>query len=299
MPTTADPGSRTDWTVAKVLAWATDDFRTRGLDSPRLDAELLLSHVLGVDRVKLILDAPRVLSPAELGAYRALIQRRRRREPVAYIRGEREFYGIPMRVDSRVLVPRPDTETLVEVALERTAPVNLDGELLDLCTGSGCVAIAYSRRRPTWRATGIDISSDAIDVARENAERAGAVPGVRFLVSDLDARLAEDARFDLVTANPPYIPTAEIERIDADVRDFEPRIALDGGSDGLDVVRRVVGVAARRLRQGGVFALEVGAGQAPVAEALFTDAGFVDVRRNADYGGHERVVSGELPKQPG
>jgi release factor glutamine methyltransferase len=295
MPGTADPAPRAEWTVAKVLAWATEDFRSRGLDSPRLDAELLLAHVLGVDRIRLILDSPRVLSGEELAAYRALIQRRRRREPVAYIRGEREFYGLSIRVDPRVLVPRPDTETLVEVALDRTADANLDGELLDLCTGSGCVAIAFSRRRPTWRVTGLDISSDALAVARENAERAGAVPGVRFLTGDLDEPLTADAKFDLVTANPPYIPTAEIERVDADVRDFEPRIALDGGLDGLDVVRRVVNVARRRLRPGGVLAVEVGAGQAPAAEALLSEAGFVEARRNADYGGHERVVSGKVP----
>lgn len=290
----ADRGSRSDWTVARVLAWAADDFRARGIDSPRLDAELLLGHVLGVDRVRLILESPRMLSAAELASYRELIQRRRRREPIAYIRGEREFYGLPIKVDRRVLVPRPDTETLVEVALERTARVNLDGDLLDLCTGSGCVAVAFSRRRPTWRAIGVDISEDAVDVARENAERAGAVLGVSFLVGDLDASLPKDARFDLVTANPPYIPSADIETLDADVRDFEPRIALDGGADGLDVVRRVVAVAAGRLRPAGVVAIEVGAGQAPAVEALLAARGFANIQRAADYGGHERVVSGEL-----
>jgi release factor glutamine methyltransferase len=143
--------------------------------------------------------------------------------------------------------------------------------------------------------TGVDISSDALAVARENAERTGAVPGVRFLAGDLDEPLTADAKFDLVTANPPYIPTAEIERVDADVRDFEPRIALDGGPDGLDVVRRVVNVARRRLRPGGVLAVEVGAGQAPAAEALLLQASFAEIRRNADYGGHERVVSGKVP----
>lgn len=295
MSQSADRGSRSDWTVARVLAWAADDFRARGIESPRLDAELLLALVLGVDRVRLILESPRILSAAELASYRELIQRRRRREPIAYIRGEREFYGLPMKVDRRVLVPRPDTETLVEVALERTARVHLDGDLLDLCTGSGCVAVAFSRRRPTWRAVGVDISEDAVDVARENAERAGAVLGVTFVVGDLDASLPNDVRFDLVTANPPYIPSAEIGALDADVRDFEPRIALDGGVDGLDVVRRVVAVAAKRLRPEGAFAIEVGAGQAPAVEALLAAQGFENIRKAVDYGGHERVVSGELP----
>jgi release factor glutamine methyltransferase len=290
----ADRGSRSDWTVARVLSWAADDFRARGIESPRLDAELLLGHVLGVDRVRLILEAPRILSAGELTAYRELIQRRRRREPIAYIRGEREFYGLPIKVDRRVLVPRPDTETLVEVALERTARVHLDGDLLDLCTGSGCVAVAFSRRRPTWRVVGIDISEDAVDVARENAERAGAVLGVSFVVGDLDVPLPSGAWFDLVTANPPYIPSGEIETLDADVRDFEPRIALDGGKDGLDVVRRVVAVAAKRLRPGGIAALEVGAGQAPAVVALLEGQGFANIQAAVDYGGHERVVSGEM-----
>lgn len=289
----ADRVSRSDWTVARVLAWATDDFRGRGMDTPRLDAELLLAEVLRIDRVRLILEAPRLLSRDELAAYRELIQRRRRREPVAYIRGEREFYGLPMKVDRRVLVPRPDTETLVEVALERTARVNLDGDLLDLCTGSGCVAVAFSRRRPTWRVVGVDISEDAVDVARDNAERVGAVPGVSFVVGDLDGPLPSAARFDLVTANPPYIPSAEIETLDADVRDFEPRIALDGGADGLDVVRRVVAVAAQRLRPAGIAAFEVGAGQAPAVQALLAEQGFSSIQTAVDYGGHERVVSGE------
>lgn len=292
MTESTDRAARSDWTVARVLAWATDDFRARGLDSPRLDAELLLGLVLGVDRVRLILESTRILEPKELGTYRELIQRRRRREPVAYIRGEREFFGLAVRVDRRVLVPRPDTETLVEVLLERTARVHLDGDLLDLCTGSGCVAIAFFRRRPTWRTTGIDVSPEAVALARENAERLGAVPGVRFLVSDLDRALPESERFDVVTANPPYIPTAEIETLDADVRDFEPRLALDGGADGLDVLRSVIAVAKRRLRPGGVAAFEVGAGQAPAVGALLSGEGFSDVRATRDYGGHERVVSG-------
>lgn len=295
MPEAADSAARASWTIARVLAWATDDFRSRGIESPRLDAELLLAHVLGVDRVRLVLEAPRHLEPNELAAYRELIQRRRKREPIAYIRGEREFYGLPMRVDRRVLVPRPDTEILVDVALERTSRVHLDGELLDLCTGSGCVALAFSHRRPTWRVTGIDISEDAVRVARDNAERLGAVPGVRFLVSDLDDALPDEAKFDLVTANPPYIASRELDTLDSDVREFEPRVALDGGADGLDTVRRVVSVAAARLRASGVVALEVGAGQAPAVAALLESSGFSTLRKTSDYGGHERVVSGEMP----
>jgi release factor glutamine methyltransferase len=278
-----------------VLAWATDDFRRRGLESPRLDAELLLGHVLGADRMRLLIDAARTLTKDELLAYRALIVRRRRAEPVAYILGAREFHGHSLRVGPSVLVPRPDTETLVEVALDRTRSAHLYGEALDLCTGSGCVAIAFARRRPTWRVTGVDISRDAVAVARANVERIGVAATTDIAEGDLDAPLAADARFDLITANPPYIPTADLATLPPDVRDHEPRLALDGGADGLDLVRRVVELARRRLRTGGLIALEIGHDQASRAAALLGAAGFTAVERRKDYGGIERVVSGFTP----
>lgn len=281
-----------EWTIARVVAWATDDFQRRGLDSPRLDAELLLSHILGVDRLRLLLDAGRTLTKPELMAYRELIVRRRRAEPIAYILGVREFYGHSLRVGPSVLVPRPDTETLVEVALDRTRSKHLYGDALDLCTGSGCVAIAFAKKRPTWRVTAVDVSGDAVAVARENVERAGATFTAHVLEGDLDAPLPEGARFDLVTANPPYIPTADLATLPADVREHEPRLALDGGADGLDLVRRVVEVARQRLRPGGVLAVEVGHDQAARASALLDRAGFASVDRRKDYGGIERVVSG-------
>ncbi|HEX7667944.1 MAG TPA: peptide chain release factor N(5)-glutamine methyltransferase [Polyangiaceae bacterium] len=295
-PTREREGAAEEWTVARVLRWATDDFRRRGLDSPRLDAELLLARVLGVERVRLIMDSERALAPRELSAFRELIQRRRRAEPIAYILGAREFFGLVFQVDRRVLVPRPDTETLVEVALRRTENAHLQGEALDLCTGSGCVALAFGTRRPTWSILGSDISPDAIAVARENAARLGGVQNTRFLVSDTDAALPNGARFDLVTANPPYIPSGDIAALGPDVRDHEPRLALDGGADGLAVVRRVLTAAHRRLRAEGLVALEIGHDQAARTAALLENAGFTDVERAKDYGGIERVVSGRLAR---
>jgi release factor glutamine methyltransferase len=286
-----------EWTVGRVITWATDDFRRRGLDSPRLDAELLLAHVLGVDRVRLFVDSARALAPRELTAFRELIQRRRRAEPIAYILGVREFFGLRFLVDKRVLVPRPDTETLVEVALERTKDAHLYGEALDVCTGSGCVALAFGARRPTWLVTGSDISADAVAVARDNAERLGGARNTRFVVSDVDAALPPDTRFDLVTGNPPYIPSGDIAALGADVRDHEPRLALDGGPDGLDVVRRVIEAARRRLRPHGLVALEVGYDQAARVATLLENAGFTDVERTKDYGGIERVVSGRQGRE--
>lgn len=280
------------WSIGRVLRWAAEDFARRGHSSPRLDAELLLGLVLGVDRIRLIMDATRPLADSELSAYRELIKRRRRGEPIAYIRGEREFYGHRFRVDARVLVPRPDTEILVEVALARTLARSLYGRALDLCTGSGCVAIAFALARRTWKVTGVDVSEPAAGLARENAERLGAAFSTRWLLGDLFAPLAPGERFELITANPPYIPQAEIAGLDADVRDFEPHLALDGGADGLDLVRRVIEEAPEHLAAGGVLALEVGHDQAERTAALLEARGFNAIERQRDYGRIERVVSG-------
>jgi release factor glutamine methyltransferase len=284
------------WTIRRVLAWATDDLKSRDTDTPRLDAELLVAHVLGTNRIGLIVDADRPLTKEELARYRELHRRRRAGEPIAYLRGEREFYGRTFRVDARVLVPRPDTEVLVDVALERTRDRSMYGRALDLCTGSGCVAICFGRERPTWHVMGSDISNDALAVAIDNSIRLGAVANVGFVRSNLFSDLGPTRpRFDLVTANPPYIPSPELASLPVTVRNFEPRLALEGGPDGLDLVRRIVTEAPGHLLSGGVLAMEVGFGQAPAVEALFIEAGLTAVERRKDLGGIERVVSGVVP----
>jgi release factor glutamine methyltransferase len=281
------------WTVRRVLQWAADDLRGRGVESPRLEAELLLAMVLRLDRIGLVLQHDRPLAKDELAAYRALHVRRRAGEPVAYLRGEREFYGRTFRVDRRVLVPRPETELLVEVALERTRHLSLDLRALDLCTGSGCVAITIAKERPTARVLGTDVSEDALVVARLNAQRLGALPAVAFRRSDLFADLGRGAApFDLVTANPPYVAEADRPTLDRTVVDFEPHLALFAGSDGLDVIDPLVAGAPAVLAPGGVLALEVGAGQAGATAARMRTAGLVDVAIRRDYSGIERIVSG-------
>jgi release factor glutamine methyltransferase len=287
-----------EWTIESVLRWATDDFRTRGVDSPRLDAELLLGRALARTRIQLIADAKRLLEPDELSRFRDLVKRRRTREPIAYILGEREFYGRPFRVDARVLVPRPDTETLVEVALERTRDRSMSMTALDLCTGSGCVAITLARERPTSTFYAVDVSQGALAVARDNAARLGAY-NVALREGDLFAPIAPSVRFDLVTANPPYIPAGEIDSLELEVRGHEPRLALDGGADGLSIVRRVVAEAPARLavKSGSrppVLAIEVGFGEAAAVAELFAAAGFDAIEIRKDYGRVERVVSGVL-----
>jgi release factor glutamine methyltransferase len=285
------------WTVGRVVRWAADDFRARGIESPRLEAELLLAHVLDVDRMRIIVEPERDLADDELARYRGLILRRRKGEPVAYLRGYKEFYGRVFRVDERVLVPRPDTELLVETALGRTTGRSMGRRYLDLCTGSGCVAITLACERTTCKVFAVDKSTGALDVARENAVRLGAAFQVAWLAGDLFEPLAPFAglKFDLVTANPPYIPEGDLATLPLDIRAFEPRLALLGGQDGLEVVTRIIGGAPRFLFSGGVLAVEMGMGQAAAVQALLSEAGFTDVRVDKDYGGHDRVASGVLP----
>ena len=203
------------WSIQRAVSWATEDFRARGFSSPRLDAELLLGHAIGLDRVHVIIEGDRPLDANELSRFRELIKRRRAAEPVAYILGQREFFGLAIAVDRRVLIPRPDTETLVEMSLRRTERLDASGRALDLCTGSGCVALAFARERQSWQITAVDISADAIDLGRKNAERLGLVSTIRFLVGDLYGPLGPDERFDLITANPPYIPAPEANELRA------------------------------------------------------------------------------------
>jgi release factor glutamine methyltransferase len=282
------------WSVRRVLSWAAEDLKKRGNDSGRLDAELLLGRVLKLDRIGLIMQSERPLAPAELNGFRELFKRRRAGEPVAYLLGEREFFGIPLRVDARVLIPRPDTERLVEVALLRTRERSMLGSALDLCTGSGCVAIAFARSRPTWSVAAVDISAEALAVARDNAHRTGAIRNVRLLEGSLFGPV-QGQRFDLITANPPYIPSAELLELPIDVRGFEPQLALDGGPDGLDLVRDIAARAPQHLTPGGLLALEICADQGPRATEILRQHGYAEVELARDLGGRDRVVSGYGP----
>jgi release factor glutamine methyltransferase len=282
------------WTIALVLKWATDDFRAKRIESPRLDAEVLLAHALDTTRVQLIVDAMRPLEPTELARFRGLVRRRRAREPVAYILGRREFYGRVFRVDPRVLIPRPDTETLVSVGLEQTRGFSMSARVLDLCTGSGCVGVTFARERATTRVHVTDASSGALEVAKDNALRLGAY-NVSFGLGDLYAAVPPGMRFDLVTANPPYIPAAEVPGLMPDIKDFEPHLALAGGADGLGVVRRIVQDAPSVLAPQGVLAFEVGEGQAAAAMELLTKRGFGAVAVAKDLARIDRVVFARWP----
>jgi len=274
------------WTILKVLTWTQGRFGERGIPSARLDAEVLLAHLLHRDRVGLYTHFDQPLSAEELSGFRELIKRRLAGESVAYLVGKREFRSLALHVDARVLVPRPETETLVEVALTRL-PVGA-ARVVDVGTGSGAIALALKDARPLDDVHAVDRSADALAVARDNAERLGLE--VTLHEGDLLAAVEALAPFDLVVSNPPYIATAELASLPAEVR-REPRLALDGGADGLEVVRRLIGAAAPLLGDQGVLALEIGDRQAPAVAALLAAAGYREIAVAQDLAGIGRVVS--------
>lgn len=262
--------------------------RASGLS--RLEADLLLAEVLGCTRIQLITGADRAVAPADVDCYRALCARRDAGEPVAWLLGRREFYGLDFAVTADVLIPRPETELLVDLALEWLDPAD-GSSLLDLGTGSGAipvaVAVARSRRGRRTRVTAVDVSPAALDVARANARRHDA--DIRLLRSDwFDALSGE--RFDVIVANPPYVRAGDPHLDEGDVR-FEPRLALVGGADGLDAIRHLLATAAAHLVDAGRIAIEHGYDQGQDVAAIFTRHGFVDVRRHDDLAGIWRVTS--------
>jgi release factor glutamine methyltransferase len=275
------------WTVLKILQWTADYFSGKGLDGGRRDAELLLCATLGTDRVGLYVQFDRPLEQGELADYRAKVVRRANREPVQYILGEKEFWSLPFAVSPAVLIPRPDTEVLIEEAL-RVAPQAR--RILDVGTGSGAIAVALAHELPEAYVVATDISAEALAVAAANARRNDVAARVSLRQGDL-ACLPEGP-FDLIVSNPPYIPQADLAGLAPEVRDFEPRQALCGGADGLDCYRALTAQARERLAPGGWLLLEVGIDQASAVEQLLADAGLEERFHRQDYGGVPRVVGG-------
>jgi release factor glutamine methyltransferase len=277
------------WTIVRILEWTADYFREQGVDSARLDAELLLSDLLDLDRVGLYLQYDKPLNPVELKEYRALVKRRAAREPIAYILGQQEFWSLPMLVSPAVLVPRGDTELLVEEALKG---LETGGTVLDIGTGSGAIAIAIAHERPEVQIEAIDISAEALAVAIKNAELNGVSAQIIFRQENL-AQLT-GGRYDMIVSNPPYIPESDREGLMPEVRDHEPPLALFAGADGLDAYRQIVAQAPAHLVPAGWLLLEVGIHQSePVAE-LLRAADFVQITVRDDYAGIPRVVCGQI-----
>lgn len=252
------------------------------------DAQLLLLHTAGLTRMALFMEPERELSGAELAVYDAVVARRVAGEPVQYITGQQEFYGLLLKVSPAVLIPRPETELLVEAVLERI-PLDREMKIVDVGTGSGAIAIALAHGLPMARVTAVDLSAAALEVAQENARTHGVVGRVRFLESDLLEAVAGET-FDMAVSNPPYVPEVDRESVERQVREYEPGLALFAGADGLDVYRRLIPQAWAALKPGGLLAMEIGYGQRQSLAGLM--AGWDDVEFLDDLQGIPRVAMG-------
>jgi release factor glutamine methyltransferase len=276
-------------TVLEVIKRSTEYLESKGVDSPRLQTELLLAHVLKIPRLKLYLDFERRLSDVELDTLRQLVKRRGEREPLQYILGTTSFCGIEIMVTPAVLIPRPETELLVEQAwsflASRRSPA---ATILDFGTGSGCIAVAIAHKFPSCEVHAMDASDDALSVARGNAERTGA--RVAFHRGQTIDDLKTPETFDLIVSNPPYIPEAEIVTLQPEVRDHEPRLALSGGTDGLAFYRLIASQARTRLTPGGRIMVELGHDQEQSARAVFERESWEVERLIADYAGTPRIL---------
>ncbi len=280
--TVARPEKADARTVAGARLALTREFRAAGIDSPELDARLLVAHALGLDHATLAAAGARVLDRGETDAIAALARRRLRREPVARILGSKEFWSLQLRVDAATLVPRPETETVVEAAL---AAIDADGarsralRIADLGTGCGALLLALLTELPRSSGIGTDISFAALAVARDNAQRLR-LTRAAFLAGDMTAALS--GPFDVIVSNPPYIRSDDIAALAPEVRDFDPRTALDGGPDGLDYYRIIAGAAPELLGPGGAVIVELGIGQAHAVSALFSAAGLAPASPRTD-----------------
>jgi len=290
-----------EWTILKLLRWTTDYFKSRGVESPRAAAEILLAHTLDVSRIDLYLRYDQPLISTELARFRSLIKRRANREPVAYIVGAKEFWSMTLSVTDAVLIPRPETETLVERALvlaqeaspHRPVPPAGPFRILEIGTGSGAIILALAAESPGSLLFASDISPSAVQQARSNAMRHGLEGDVCFFVGDLLEALRENRQpFQILLSNPPYIQRRVLHQLEPEISRYEPRLALDGHEDGLFYIRQLIRKAHHYLSTGGHLLLEIGHDQKPAVERIADDTGVYDsVVFTKDYGGFDRVVS--------
>ncbi|MCD6525886.1 MAG: peptide chain release factor N(5)-glutamine methyltransferase [Desulfuromonas sp.] len=297
------------WTVLKVLRWTTEYLKEKGIENPRLDAELLIGSALDKDRVGLYLCYDQPLHSDELAAIRQLVTRRASREPLQYILGQTEFWSLPFKVVPGVLIPRGDTEILVEEALrilqqQGDAPDGgVTGSVLDVGTGSGAIAVAIAHSCPELAVVALDISPAALELAQGNAELNGVRERLRFCRQDMahldgccdDGHAVNDGRLRLIVSNPPYISRAEMAELMPEVKDHEPHLALEAGEDGLDCYRLLCAQALRCLQPGGWLVVEVGATQAASVRQLMEQSGLEQLFQRDDYSGIARVVGGCAP----
>ena len=279
-------------TLTLVKAWtaAKERLKDVSIDQPAIDARLLLEVAADVTRTDIIADPYRVLTDAQMATLENFLERRAAREPVSHIIGRKGFWKILLQVNKNVLTPRPETEVIVDEVL-KAFPETMSFNMLDLGVGSGTILLAVLAERPAAKGLGIDVSEEALAVARENAANLDLSARAALLRGDWTAGLGDDS-FDLVVSNPPYIATHVIETLEPEVRDHEPRLALDGGLDGLDAYRLLAGEILRVLKPGAMFAVEIGYDQSKDVEALFREAGAREVRTVKDLSVNDRVVTG-------
>ncbi len=289
-PRAAPTGGDRTWTVLELLRWTTAHFAAKGIDTPRLDAEVLLAHALGLQRLDLYLRFDQPVNPEERSRYKKLIgARASERVPVSLLVGSKEFWSLSFKVDRDVLTPRPDSEILVEAGLARMPDRERAWRVLDLGTGSGAIAISLAHERPRARITATDISAKALQVARSNADELRVGENLRFLEGSLFEPI-EGERFDLIVSNPPYLARASAGSLAPEL-EHEPELALFGGEDGYAVLRPFAAGVLERLEPGGWVAVEVDPGQVAAVSGWFSEAGLIEVETLRDLAGRPRVVA--------
>lgn len=284
-----------NWTILKLIEWTSDYFQKHDILNPRLDAELLLSHVLNKKRIDLYLAFDHEVSESNLATFKGYIQRRIKHEPLQYITGVQEFYGLSIKVTPDVLIPRPETELLVEHVLKLVTNHESQITILDLCTGSGCIVAALASQIPDAQLVGIDISEKALEIAKLNTENWK--KRIKLLHGDLfeplrahDSTIAQS--YDLITSNPPYVPEPQLVSLQPEIKDYEPKIALVAEDNGLAIIRKIINDATKYLKKGGRLVMEIGDGQAEEVKTIIASNGsYGEVTVIKDYSGIERIIS--------
>lgn len=275
--------------IIELICFAGKMLSEEGIDTAYLDAEILMRHALGCKREELFLLSNEILDQEKIDYFMNLIERRKKREPVAYITEKKEFFSREFIVSQEVMIPRPETETLVERVIDIIRLNNIKN-MLDIGTGSGIIAITLSLNFPELKICATDISDDALNVARKNAIMHGVESRIEFVKSDLFDGLDPEKKFDLIVSNPPYIPSRDIPLLDPEIRDYEPRVAIDGGLDGLDVIRRIARDSHNYMQKGGFLVMEVGEGQGPSVLEILRGSNYSDCMIFKDLSGKERCI---------
>jgi release factor glutamine methyltransferase len=282
------------WTIQKLLNWVTEYFNGKGIDAPRLSAELLLSHVLNLKRIELYTQFNRIVEQDKLTELRELVKRAAEHEPIAYLTGKKEFYSLEFEITRNCLIPRPETELLVERAIEFLRKRNGPQSICDLCTGCACVAISIARNFANCQVVATDISGPALEVAERNITKHGLGNRIKLLKGDLFEPIIPGlgpAKFDLIVCNPPYVSEPEFAKLAKNVRDYEPKIALAAGHDGLDVIKRIVAETGQFLKPSAALMLEIGNEQGfAVQKLLENSGGFENISIEKDYNNLDRLA---------